>query len=326
MDGKGKMKQYDATELFEPLAVKKKVLRNRIVMPPMVVNRDLTTRDAWQWYGRRAQGGVGLVIVEATDSIYFGAKYTAQSMRPLAQAIHDGGAVAAVQVFPGRRLDRFTPAQLTRDDIGRLLKQFRLAAEICAAAGFDGIEPHGAHGYVLNQFFSPRQNERTDEYGGATLAGRMRLALEVLEAIRPIARQADMVILYRHTPVGIDYGVEESMQLASALVQAGVDILDISPASDAAPADRAAPFMQLGVPVIAVNQLDQVERALEVIRQKRATLVAVGRGLIADPDWAIKVQEGRVNDIVSCVRCDQCMADLRSGIHVGCPEWGVQSN
>jgi len=310
----------DVTPLFAPLQVKHKTLRNRIVMPPMVVNRGLTTSEGQQWYGRRAAGGVGLVIVEATDVVRFGSELTTENLRPLAEVIHHGGALAAIQLFPGRRGQTISPMQLTSQHIEQLLAQYHTAAEICAEAGFDGIEPHGAHGFLLNQFFSPTQNQRTDEYGG-TLAGRMRLALNIMGTLRPIASRADMLILYRHTPVRPGYGIEESRALAEALVEAGLDILDISPASDSAPGDRAAPFMKLGIPVIAVNEMDRLPRALVVLSEKRATLVAVGRGLIADPDWPIKVREGRLEDIVVCTSCDGCHADLDRGVTVGCMQW-----
>lgn len=310
--------------LFEPLQVKHKTLRNRIVMPPMVVNRGLTGPDACAWYGRRAAGGVSLVIVEASDSIRFGKEFTGQNLRPLVAAIHAGGALAAIQIFPGWRGQPTTPDDLSQEQIGELLAQYRLAAEICAEAGFDGIEPHGAHGYLLNQFFSPVRNRRTDEYGGP-LANRMRLALEIVATIRPIADRAGMLVLYRHTPVRPDfeYSISDSLALAEALVAAGVDILDLSPSSHIAPGDRAAPFKKLGVPVIAVNQLDEVPRALEVLNYGRADLVAVGRGLIADPDWPLKVRTGRSEEIMRCARCDECHEMLRRGEPVRCAEWGT---
>jgi NADPH2 dehydrogenase len=314
----------DMTPLFQPVQIKNKTMRNRLVMPPMVVNRGLTTPEAWRWFGRRARGGVGMAIVESSDVIYFGNKYTVEGLRPLAAAIHDGGALAAIQIFPGRRTDRLAPVDLSLADIKRLLDQYRLAAEICAAAGFDGIEPHGAHGYVLNRFFSPHDNTRTDDYGPATMEQRMRFGLEIVRVVQPIVKQAGMLLLYRHTPVRLGYSIEDSLIFARRLIDGGVDVLDISPASDAAPADRAAPFMQLGAPVIAVNLMDQPERALEAITEKRATLIAIGRGLIADPDLPAKVREGRLNDIVGCIRCDQCHADLRAGDVVGCTAWGAQ--
>ena len=308
--------------LFAPLQVKKKTLRNRIVLPPMVVNRGLTTPEACDWYGARAAGGVSLAIVEASDSFRFGVEFTAENLRPLVSAIHAGGALAAIQLFPGRRGQATSPMELSPADISQLVTQYRLAAEICAAAGFDGIEPHGAHGFLLNQFFSPIRNQRTDEYGGS-LPNRMRLARQIVEEIRPIADRAEMLILYRHTPLRDDfgYGIPESLILAEALVKAGVDVLDISPASGIAPGDRAAPFMKLGVPVIAVNELNLLPRALEVLNYGRAALVAVGRGLIADPEWPVKMRAGREDEIIQCVCCDECHADLRRGVPVRCAEW-----
>lgn len=314
------MPAYDAKPLFTSLTVAGHTLPNRLVMAPMVVNRGVATADGREWYGRRAHGGLGLVIVEATDSVDFGGELTGDTLRLLVEAIHAGGALAAIQIFPGRRGQPTLPADLSADDVQTLIAAYRTAAQICARAGFDGIEPHGAHGYLLNQFFSPVQNQRRDAYGGDQ-AGRMRLALQIVETIRPIADGANMLVLYRHTPVGQGYGIGESLDLARALIKVGVDILDISPASDAAPGDRAAPFMGLGVPVVAVNQLDLLPRALEVMDDKRADLIAIGRALIADPDWARKVREGRPEEIVVCTRCGQCSADLRQGIAVGCPEW-----
>jgi 2,4-dienoyl-CoA reductase-like NADH-dependent reductase (Old Yellow Enzyme family) len=311
---------YDVTPLFTPLQVKHKTVRNRVVMPPMVVNRGLTTPEGCEWYGRRARGGVGLVIVQATDVTSFGTEHTAENLGPLVAAIHRGGALAAIQIFPGRRGQDVSPSQLTRGQIEELVAQYRIAAAVCAGAGFDGVEPHGAHRFLLNQFFSPEHNQRTDEHGGP-LEGRARLALQIVGTIRPIADEAGMLVLYRHTPVWSGYGIKESLMLAERLLEAGVDVLDISPASDTAPGDRAAPFVKLGAPVIAVNQLDRVARALEVLNEKRATFVAVGRGLIADPDWPVKVQEGRPEEIVVCTGCDACFDDLRDEVPVRCSEW-----
>jgi 2,4-dienoyl-CoA reductase-like NADH-dependent reductase (Old Yellow Enzyme family) len=312
---------YDVTPLFEKVTVKGKTLRNRIVLPPMVVNRGLATKAGREWYAARAKGGVALVIVEATNSVLFGKELTAQNLRPLVDAIRQGGALAAIQLFPFVRGQKLKPADLSREDIARLLDQFRLAADICAGAGFDGMEPHGAHNYLLNQFFSPAQNLRTDEYNGSSLEGRMRLALQIVDTIAPAARQAGMLLLYRHTPVRNDYGIEDSLVLARALLAHGVDILDISPASDVAPADRAAPFVTLNAPVIAVNNMNQVDRALEALREKRATLIAVGRALIADPEWPNKVREGREKEIVDCLQCGGCMGNVRANELVVCPEW-----
>ena len=130
----------DSSILFTPLKIGHQTVRNRIVLPPMVVNRDLSGKDGQEWYGRRAQG-VGLAIVEATNVTDFGEKYTAQNLRPLVDAIHNGGAMAAIQLFPGVRGQATVPAQLTEQQIDQLVDTYRTAAETCAETGFDGIAP-----------------------------------------------------------------------------------------------------------------------------------------------------------------------------------------
>jgi 2,4-dienoyl-CoA reductase-like NADH-dependent reductase (Old Yellow Enzyme family) len=306
--------------LFRPLQVNSKQLRNRIVMPPMVGLRGLTTPAGVEWYGRRAAGGVGLVIVEATPVGHLGSELTADTLRPLVEAIHAGGALAAIQLFPTERRVPMWPANLAAGELEEIVGRYQLAAAVCREAGFDGVEPHGAHGYLLNQFFSPVQNTRSDAYGGS-IENRMRLALEIVEAVRPECG-SDMLLLYRHTPTGHGYGIEESLVLAQRLVESGVDILDTSPSSEERPGDRAEPFTDLGVPVIAVGELDRVERALEVLEEGRADLVAVGRGLIADPDWPIKVREGRLEEIVQCQRCNtKCYGNLRKDVPIKCAQW-----
>ncbi len=305
--------------LFEPLAVRGWELRNRIVMPPMVSNRDITEPEGIQWYARRARGGAGLVIVEATSIQRFGGDLTAEKLRPLVAAVQDAGALIAIQLFMTPRGASVKPADLTQQQIAESLDYTWRAAMICNQAGFDGVELHGAHGYTLNRFFSPVQNRRGDDFGGA-IENRRRMAIMTVEAAREGIGDGRL-ILYRHTPIGAGYGITESLTLARALIKTDLDILDISPASHDRPGDRSAPFVGLGIPVIAVNQMDEVDRALAVLNEGRADLVAVGRGLIADPDWPIKIQEGRIDEIVCCTWCGQCSADMREGLPVTCTQW-----
>lgn len=308
----------DAGPLFTPLQVGDRELPNRVVMPPMVVVRGLTRADGIAWYGEHAAGGAGLVIVEATAVNRFGTELTGDSLRPLVDAIHAGGALAAIQLFPVTFGDPVGPAALSRPAIDAIVEQYAVAAAECARAGFDGVEPHGAHGYLLNQFFAPERNARDDDYGGG-LDGRMRLSLRLVRALRPVCDESGMMLLYRHTPVGPGYGMDDSLAFGAALVAAGVQVLDISPSSHERPGDRAAPFRRLGVPVIAVGQMADVERALEALIEGRADLIAVGRGLIADPEWPRKVREGRFGDLVECLRCDEgCFGNLRRGVPVEC--------
>ena len=315
----------DVTPMFQPLQVKNKTLRNRLVMPPMVQLRHITSPGGMAWYRERAQG-VALVIVEATSVNRFGKDLTIQTLKPLVDAVHEAGALIAIQLFPvsfdfPRTEPLPSPNDFTLDDIATVIRDYQMATEMCGEAGFDGVEPHGAHNYPINQFFSPEQNTRTDAYGGS-LENRMRFARSIVGSVRHITNKNDMLQLYRHTPVGKGYGIAESLELAKALIGEGVDILDISPASADAPADRAAPFKNLGVPIIAVNELDELDRALEVFLENRADLIAIGRGLIADPEWPLKVQEGRFDDIVQCTRCDEgCFGNLKLGEPVECIEW-----
>lgn len=316
----------DTTPLFTPLTIKTKILRNRIVMPPMVQLRHITSPEGIEWYAERARGGAALIIVEATGVPRFGmrqngADLTVETLKPLVDAVHDAGALIAVQLFPVRFGRKVTPDSIDAGEITQIIANYRTAAQICADAGFDGVEPHGAHNYLINRFFSPIQNQREDEWNG-DIDARMRFALAIVDAIRPICDASGMLLLYRHTPVGEGYGIEESLVLAKALVDAGVDVLDLSPSSVDAPGDRAAPFMGLGVPCIAVGNLDDVNRALEVLTEGRADLVAIARGLIADPEWPSKVQTGHFDAIVKCIKCDiKCFGNLRKGIPVECTQW-----
>ncbi len=242
-------------------------------------------------------------------------------MKLLVDAIHDGGALAAIQLIPVTiSRHHLSPINIERREIEEIVTHYQKAAEACAEAGFDGLEPHGAHGFVLNQFFSPVQNTRTDEFGGA-IENRMRLALTIINMLRPICG-TDMLLLYRHTPIGQGYDVQESYLFAEALIQAGVDVLDMSPSSIDYPGDKSVPFKELGVPVIAVNELHNVKRALEVLKNDRADLVGIGRGLIADPEWPRKVKESCFHDIVECTGCKKkCYGNLEKGLPIECAKW-----
>jgi len=211
------------------------------------------------------------------------------------------------------------PHDISRSDIEEIKQRYALAARECQAAGFDGVEPHGAHGFLLNQFFSPLINLREDDYGGA-LANRMRLGRDIVRMIRNEVDD-EFLVLYRHTPrEDGGYTTADSIAFAEALIGDGVDIMDISPASDKEPADLAAPIKQaVGCPVIAVNDMDDPERAVTALRENRADLIAIGRGLIADPEWPRKVSEGRLDQVVRCLKCDEkCYGNLSKGLPIGC--------
>ena len=316
------MLRNDYSPLFEPFKLRTLTLRNRIVVPPMVTLRNIIGDDGVRWYRRMARGGAGLVIVESTPIVRFGAQLTVRGLRPLVDAVHAEGAAIAIQLFPVERGSQLRPQDPSLDHISRILEGYASAATLCEEAGFDGVEPHGAHGFLLNQFFSPLRNERSDRYGG-TPENRRRLGREIVQTIRRTAGDS-LLILYRHTPREKDsYTVDDSVAFGRCLIEDGVDVLDISPASDPETGGLSAPFKQaLDCPVIAVNDMDDPDRALEALQMERADLIAIGRGLIADAEWPHKVMERRFGDIVVCTKCDKaCYGNLARGVPVGCIEW-----
>ena len=308
-------------ELFAPLGVKGNKLPNRIVIPPMVQVRSIVSPEGIAWYQRLADSGAGLIIVEATGIPRFGRDLTVETLKPLVDTLTSKGAVTAIQLFPINFGETVATGDLTTEQIEAMINQFAVAADICRQAGFAGVEPHGAHGYLLNQFFMPNRNHRKDQYGGS-FENRCRPALEIVEKIRHTVGE-DMLILYRHTPAGDTYSLEDSLKLAQALVAAGVDMLDISPAKSVKVADMAQPFKaQCAVPVIAVNGMEDPRQATAALREGRCDLVAVGRQLIADAQWPAKVRENRLDEIVDCAKCDiGCFGNLFDGQPVECVQW-----
>jgi len=318
--------------LFEPLVLRSRRARNRVVMPPMVTNMGVTTEQARAYYAERARGGVGTVIVEAVQVRLFAGELSPALMRPLARCIHDAGALAVVQLIVQDRVsaesDGLGPSPIdgareaTAQDLRALQRQLARAAVVCEEAGFDGVEIHGAHGFFLNRFFAPEWNCRTDGYGGS-LENRMRMGLECVRAVTGV-KGPELLVFYRHTPAWGGYGIEESLAFAAELVAAGVDVLDISPSLG--PNGEHAHYAGLirqrtTVPVIAVNGMNDPSRAESALAEGKCDLVAIGRGLLADPMWPTKVRQRRTADIVRCTECNEkCFGNLGRGEPISCVE------
>lgn len=312
------MTQYD--DIFSPLRIKGIELPNRVVVPPMVQVRPITSPEGIAWYRRLADGGPGMIIVEATGVPGFGDDLTAETLRPLVDVLHSRGA-AAIQLFPIDFGAEVTPDELSGQQIDAIVDRYGRAVQVCREAGFDGVEPHGAHGYLLNQFFMPDVNHRSDAYGGS-LENRCRLAERIVERVCEAAGDG-MLVLYRHTPAGEAYTMADSIELARRLVAAGVDVLDISPARGDSAADLAAPFKAaFEVPVIAVGGMQDPDEATRALRAGRCDLIAVGRQSIADAQWLNKVREGRLSEVVACNKCGVgCFEKLSEGETVECVQW-----
>jgi 2,4-dienoyl-CoA reductase-like NADH-dependent reductase (Old Yellow Enzyme family) len=216
-----------------------------------------------------------------------------------------------------------SPVALEAGEIERLIERYAQAALRAKRSRFDAVEIHGAHGYLIAQFLSPITNRRTDAYGGST-ERRWRFALDVVRAVRQ-AVGPDFPILFRLSGDEFMPGgrsLEESVDLSCSLVESGIDALHVSAGTAANPEKQLEPMSypegwraylaaairpRLAVPVITVGVFRQpgaVERALE---QEQADFVAIGRGLIADPEWPNKVRTGREASIRRCISCNRCV-------------------
>jgi len=329
--------------LFKPFQIGTVEVKNRLVFPPTASVTGITTERGLAWYDKITSGGVGTVVVEGTRLNLFDDESFVAGLPKLADVIHKHGALACIQLFlppqsadgePLTVSDADEGRAPTTDEIRQAIGKFAHVSKICKQAGFEAVEPHGAHGFLLNQFFSPLTNHRDDEFGGC-LDGRMRFGLEIVRAIR--SEVPDVLIFYRHTPeerAEGGYTLEDSLRFASRLEEAGLGVMDVSPSTrGVTPKSRepeigehaglAAAFRDaVECPIIAVGGMNDPAAAEDVLRQGKADLVAICRGLIADSEWPRKVAEGREGEIVECVECnEECFGNLSNGIPIACTQW-----
>jgi len=330
--------------LFDTLRIANIELRNRIVFAPVVTNFGLRSEQAKKYYLERAKGGVGLIIIYATPVDLFRKSEWVQRLKPLIEAVHGQGVRIAVQLWHGNELkgEPVAPSSqgpcraVTREEIQTVVGKFAIAVSHCREVGFDGVEVHGAHGYFLNQFFSPLTNQRGDWYGGR-VENRMRMAVELVSAMRKMAGEG-FLLLYRHSAVDGEPGgttVEESIELARALEVHGLDIFDVSagrghqdslsiPESsfpEGTHADLAGRIKAaVSIPVIAVGRIQRRAVAERILQEGKADLIALGRQLLADPFWPEKVRQGKEEDVVLCTYCDSCSREMREGRPIFCSQ------
>jgi len=369
--------------LFEPIAIGRLRLANRVVLAPTYVGmgdlRGNVTDQSLCYYYARAMGGVGLIIVEITGvtgryafSPGFGLGLASDlniaGLRDLAQVIHWGGAKAFLQLLPGQGAQALRshekrplvgpsdvpslipqeelpeaikglsqkvpehPRPLTREEIQGLKAMVVKAASRARRAGFDGVELHGAHGYLLSQFTSPYFNRRDDDYGGSP-EKRWKLSVEMVREVKQ-AMGTDFIVGYRFSarewiPGGLE--IPESLHMARAVHQAGADYLSVShgcygsvtrifPRGEGTmSADAAMIQKEVTIPVMCPNFQDPGKGA-EAIANGSVALVALSRALLADPLWTEKVREGKPEKIQRCIRCYQCLrAALVDYLPVRCP-------
>ena len=363
-------------KLQEEVKINGMRLRNRIAMPPLTTNygspNGIVTEDVIQFYSERSKD-VGLVIVEASTvradgrilngSLGLWEDGQVAGMAKLADTIKKSGAAAVVQIshagarcYPaGGELQGASPSgfafradvdpiTISPDQIDQMVADFVSAAGRAAEAGFDGVEIHGAHFYLISQFLSPLTNQRQDRYGGDAGA-RATLALEVVRSVRERVGKSYPILFRLNAVEKVSGGqtLADALEVSKLLADAGVDALDVSliassswkeaegrrllVATSAFPKDQpagenvqptAAIKEATGLPVIAVGKLGEGDLAAASVRALPIDIVAIGRQMIADPDAAGKILAGNGDQIVRCDECMTCFATIGRGKPMGC--------
>jgi 2,4-dienoyl-CoA reductase-like NADH-dependent reductase (Old Yellow Enzyme family)/thioredoxin reductase len=363
------LKSVHFPKIFEPAFLGPLEVRNRLIMAPMgsrLANENGGV-SPWQidYYAERAKGGVGAIIVEITgvdsphgvtspktltihEDFYIGGHNElveaahAHGARILLQLAHVGrnrGFAMGVQpVAPSPIPNRFfgvTPRKVSSGEIKDLVKKFVAAALRARTAGYDGIELHGAHGYLIGEFMSPLSNRRKDRYGGS-LEKRMAFPVEIVHGIRR-AVGPRYPILFRFSADEFEEGgmtLQDSKKAGRILEEAGVDVLHVSAGTYDSMATVIEPMSYpegwkiylaetikkaVKIPVIGVGVIRSPEFAEQILKEGRVDFIALGRALLADPQWPKKAREGRVKEIIPCISCNECIGSRTfRNLHVRC--------
>jgi dimethylglycine catabolism A len=359
--------------LLTPARIGPVEVPNRIVMPPMTTRtadaEGFVTDDSVAYYMARVRGGTGLITVEMASPEKCG-RHRRQGvgiyddrflpgLTRLVAEIHRGGAKASIQLGHGgghTRVDicgetpiapsaiphpvyettfeTIVPEAMTKARIEQTIAAHAAAAQRAQKAGFDCVEVHAAHGYLISQFHAPFENRRGDEYGGS-LENRARFGLEALRAVK--AAVPGLGVIYRLSvedffPGGLVF--DEGRQIAIWAAQAGADALHVTaghyrslPSAqvvlppmnmpDAPFLDFAADVKKhVAVPVIAVGRLGDPALAEAAVAGGKTDFIALGRTLIADPQWVEKVRRGE--PVRRCLACNTCINEMRGGARIGC--------
>ncbi len=366
--------------IFSPLRVGNITLKNRIVMSPM---GSLTSAPdgsvnerMYHYYVQRARGGAGLIILGATSPDYHltvSANVQTQltdlnvlaSYARLTDGIHNYGAKVFVQfqhagdrsMNPNYRIvsadERETSAcgehvyPLTKDEIAHIVEGFASSSRNAKEVGFDGVEIHAGHGYLIGQFLSPLSNHRSDEYGGST-ENRARFMCEVIRAIRQRCGRDFVISVRLAIKDNKEGGIvpEEGAVFARMAQDAGADLincttgitvpLNTSVETQDKPEGGRVPLAEIvkknvTIPVAIVGKLRDPNMCEDILSSGKADLVVIGRQLICDPFWPKKIREGREDEIRKCLSCSEGCYNFVRGISCACnpyagSEWIYQEN
>lgn len=355
--------------LFSPMIISNQIIKNRIVMAPMATgfasNSGEVTDRSIAYYQARARGGVGMIIVEAAcvDSsvgresmgqiCIDGPRYISGLAR-LAGAIQSYNTRAFIQLFhSGRQTStvlthgsppvapspipcptmRIMPRELTGEEVEQIRDRFIDAAGYAERAGFDGVELHAAHGYLINQFFSPHSNVRSDNYGGS-FENRIRFLMEIISGIHKSSPRL-MISVRLNLDDFIEDGLhlEEGLLICTELEKAGIDIIHVSCGTYQSGLKSIEPSSYtegwrmylaeavkktVSTPVIGGGMIRDPAYAEECLAKGKADMIFLGRPLLADPEWANKLLNNQQEFIKPCIVCNQCIENNFNGHSVSC--------
>lgn len=357
-------------KLFTPGHIGNLEIKNRIVMPAIGTSLATSTGEASdeiiRYYQERAKGGCGLIITEITridDEYGVGTSnqlsatqsYQIPRLEKLVKAVHRYDTKIFFQLHhPGRQSHGHLiggkqivapsaimsnavgemPRALETAEVEALVKAFIKGAKISQIAGADGVELHGAHGYLIGQFLSPQSNQRTDQYGG-DFEGRMRFISEIILGIKHVCGPSFPVSVRISGDEFIEGGLDlaQAVQVAKVLESLGVNAINVSSGTYDSALTIIEPISYpegwkrhlaktikeaVKIPVIACNVIRTPAFADSLLEEDNLDFVAVGRGQLADPEWANKAKENRHEQIRPCISCLYCIEELSSGKRVKC--------
>jgi 2,4-dienoyl-CoA reductase-like NADH-dependent reductase (Old Yellow Enzyme family)/thioredoxin reductase len=364
----GKRMKDKLEKLFEPIQVGSMRLKNRLVLAPMGTeyadDQGMVTPQQILYYAERARNGLGMITIECASVSTTGRSSDHQlavykddfipGLGKLAGAIKEHGCRCVLQIHhAGRRAaSKFNkgtaplapspipciggevPEELTADRIERIVEDFGNAALRAKRAGFDAVELHGAHGYLINQFLSPLSNQRADNYGG-TLENRTRFVTEIIAHIKDKVGKDYPILIKLSVDEYLSGGLtpKDTGVIAKILEDAGVSAITASAGHTGARAEgyaRTVPgsyfprgcYVHLAeaikgavrVPVGAVGRINDPILAESILREDKADLIYMGRALFADPELPVKAMQGRFDDIRTCLACNTCQKSLHTNL------------